>query len=87
MFQLFLLAEFLDWLPMLTVCMIFLVELLGSAPDLTDRLQVNALVDSVASTEDQVTKTRTTVGKFWLILSDLYMMMFPCKRYPLDSKT
>ena len=70
MFQLFLLDEFLDCLPMLTVCVILLVELLDSAPDLTDRLRVNALVDSVASTEDQVAKTRTTVGKFRLILGD-----------------
>ena len=60
----------------------FIVELLSSAPDLTDRLRVNALVDSVASTEDQVAKTRTTVGKFWLILSDLYRMMFPPQEVP-----
>ena len=72
---------------MLIVCMIFLVELLGSAPDLTDRLRVNALVDSVASTEDQVSKTQTTVGKLRLILSELHKMMFPCKRYPLALKT
>ena len=62
---------------MLTICIKFLVQLLGNAPDLTDRLWVNALVDSVSSTEDQVSKTRTTMGKLRLILSDLHKMMFP----------
>ena len=62
--------------------MIFFVELLGSAPDLTNRLRVNALVDSVASTEDQVSKTRATTGKLWLILNKLHRMMFPMQEVP-----
>ena len=60
----------------------FTAELLGSPPDLANRLWVNALVDSVSSTEDQVAKTRTTIGKFRLILSDLYRMMFPLQEVP-----
>ena len=62
--------------------MIFFVELLGSAPDLTNRLRVSALVDSVASTEDQVSKTWATVGKLRLILSELHKMMFPLQEVP-----
>ena len=62
--------------------MILLVELLGSAPDLTDRLRVSALVDSVASTEDQGSETRATMGKLRLILSELHKMMFPLQEVP-----
>jgi hypothetical protein len=57
---------------MLTVFLVFLVELLGSAPYRTNFLRVNALVDSVASTEDQVSKTLVTMGKLRLILNELH---------------
>ena len=40
-------------------------------------LRVNAFVESVASTEDQVSNTRVTMGKLRLILSELHKMMSP----------
>ena len=43
---------------------------------------VNVLVNLVASTEDQVSKTRVTMGKLRLILSELHQMMFPMQEVP-----
>ena len=58
------------------------VEVLGSPPELADRVRVSALVDSVTSTEEQVSKNRVTLGKLRLVLSDFYTTMFPDRSVP-----
>ena len=38
----------------------------------------------MASTEDQVSKTQVTMGKLWLILSELHQMMFRSQELPTE---
>ena len=57
-------------------------EVLGSPPELANRIRVTALTDSVTSTEEQVSKTRTMVGKLRLVLSDFFKIMFPDRLVP-----
>ena len=40
------------------------------------------LADSVTSTEEQVSKTRLTLGKLRLVLSDFFKTMFPDRSVP-----
>ena len=43
---------------------------------------MNALVDSVTSTEEQVSKLRTTMEKILLLLDDFFKIMFPDRDLP-----
>ena len=59
---------------------------MGSPPNLTDRIRVNALVDSVTSTEDQVSKTRVMLGKLCRVLIDFFKTMFPEQEVPNSTE-
>ena len=43
---------------------------------------MNALVDSVTSTEEQVSKLRTTIEKIMLLLDNFFQIMFPDRALP-----
>ena len=45
-------------------------------------VRVSALADSVTSTEEQVSKTRVTLGKLRPMLSDFFKTMFPDRSVP-----
>ena len=62
-------------------------EVLDRPPELVDRLRVNALVDSVSSTEEQVSKTRVTLGKLQRVLLSFHEAMFPQYLKPKDIDT
>ena len=63
-------------------CFVISVEILGSPPELGGRVRVNALVDSVTSVEEQVSKLRTTMGKLLLVLDNFFKIMYPDRVMP-----
>ena len=63
-------------------CLLISVEILGSPPELGGRVRVNALVDSVTSSEEQVSKLRTTMVKILLMLDNFFKIMFPDRVLP-----
>jgi hypothetical protein len=61
---------------------LFCIETLDSSPKLVDRLWAGALLDSVTSTEDQVSKARGTFGKLPRVLVSFDEVMFPRRAIP-----